>query len=317
MRASEEEMSDAVEEGIVLHTSTTPVRVVGRDGKVVGLETVATRSAYDERGRRSLVPIPGSESVLNCASVIMAIGQQSDLTFLRPEDDIQTTMQGTIVADSETLSTTAPGVFAGGDAVFGPRTVIEAVADGHRAARAIDNYCSKGKVGITRKGWLIEVPWGYLSTTAGREKPRVNPPKISLDRRTGVSEVEMVYDEASAQEQAHRCLKCHIQTVFNSDLCILCGGCVDICPFNCLKLVPVEAVEGEENLREAMRARYETEPPLSLESGQARRRSQGTAMIKDETVCVRCGLCARRCPTRAITMEAFFFEEQLVNEGGK
>ena len=201
MRASEEELNGAVEEGIILHTGMTPERVIGREGKVVGLEIVATRSVYDEKGRRSLVPVPGSGSVLDCTSVIMAIGQQSDLAFLRPGDQINTTRQSTIVADPETLATTAPGIFAGGDVVFGPRTIIEAVADGHRAARAIDNYLSKGKVGITRRGWLIEVPRSYLPQTAERAKPRINPPKISLDRRTGVSEVEMVYDEESARNR--------------------------------------------------------------------------------------------------------------------
>ena len=174
MRASEEELLGAEAEGIILHTSMTPKRFVGRDGKVVGLEIVATRSVYDEKGRRSLIPIAGSESVLDCTSVIMAIGQQSDLSFLRPEDKIETTKQDTIVADSETLTTTAPGVFAGGDVVFGPRTIIEAVADGHRAARAMDNYLSKGKTGIIRKGWLTEVPRSYLPQTRERGNPRVH-----------------------------------------------------------------------------------------------------------------------------------------------
>ncbi|OHE17065.1 MAG: hypothetical protein A2X96_08995 [Syntrophobacterales bacterium GWC2_56_13] len=315
MRASEEELIGAEEEGIIVHTSMTPKRVVGRDGKVVGLEIVATRSVYDEKGRRSLIPIAGSESVLDCTSVIMAIGQQSDLSFLRPEDKVETTKQDTIFADSETLATTAPGVFAGGDVVFGPRTIIEAVADGHRAARAMDNYLRKGKTGIIRKGWLTEVPRSYLPQTGERGKPRVHPPNISLDRRTGISEVEMVYDEETARDQAHRCLKCHIQTVFDSDLCILCGGCVDICPSNCLKIVPVEEIEGNEDLRQVALSRYGTESSASLQSGQRGYRSQGSAIIKDETKCVRCGLCSRRCPTNAITMEAFFFEEQLVNEG--
>ena len=314
MRASEEEVTGALEEGIVLHTNMTPLRIVGQNGRVVGLETVVTQSVYDEKGSRALVPIAGSESVIECESVIMAIGQQSDLTFLRPEDNIETTKQSTIVADSQTLATTAPGIFAGGDVVFGPRTIIEAVADGHRAARAMDNYLTKGKNRTTRKAWLVEVPRSFLPQTEERETRRINPPNISLDRRTGISEVEMVYDAESAREQAHRCLKCHIQTVFDSDLCILCGGCVDICPSKCLKLVPVEEIEGDDNLREVVLIRCGTETEASQQSGQKRRVSRGTAMIKDETKCVRCGLCSRRCPTNAITMEAFYFEERLVNK---
>lgn len=312
MRASEEELAGALEEGIALHTNLTPQRVVGSQGKVIGLETTATRSVYDAKGRRSLVPIPGSESVHECSSVIMAVGQQSDLSFIRPEDKIETTRQNTIVADSETLATTAPGVFAGGDVVFGPRTIIEAVADGHRAAKAIDNYLQKGKTRVMRRGWLVEVPLSYLPQTRYIESPRIGPPKISLDRRTGVSEVEMIFDRESAYVQAHRCLKCHIQTVFDSDKCILCGGCVDICPRNCLKLAPVEKVEGNEDLRAIVRGRYGTEPKTF--SDPSYYPSQGTAMIKDETQCIRCGLCYRRCPTGAITMEAFWFEEKLVYE---
>ncbi|MCG6535622.1 MAG: FAD-dependent oxidoreductase, partial [Syntrophales bacterium LBB04] len=312
MRASEEELKGAEEEGIILHTSMTPNRVIGRDGKVAGLEIVSTKSVYDEKGRRSLVSVAGSEQVLDCTSVIMAVGQQSDLSFIRPEDKIETTKQGTILADSETLATTAPGVFAGGGVVFGPRTIIEAVADGHRAARAMDNFLRKGKTGTIRRGWLTEVPRSYLPQTQEREKPRVHPPLISLDRRTGISEVEMVYDEETARDQAHRCLKCHIQTVFDSDLCILCGGCVDICPSNCLRIVPVEAIEGNEDLHKITLSRYGTDPGAAPQSGWP---SQGSAMIKDETKCVRCGLCSRRCPTKAITMEAFYFEEQLVNKG--
>ncbi|MBI4332472.1 MAG: FAD-dependent oxidoreductase [Chloroflexi bacterium] len=314
MRASEEELTGALEEGIALHTALTPKRIVGGNGKVAGLEVVATKSVYDEKGRRSLVPVPGSETVLECSSIIMAVGQQSDLSFVRPEDGIETTRQNTIRADTETLATTAPGVFAGGDVVFGPRTIIEAVADGHKAARAMHNYLSKGRAGMVRKGWLMEVPLSYLPRTQYIEAPRTNPAKISLDRRTGISEVETVFDSRSAYEQAHRCLKCHIQTVFDSDRCILCGGCVDICPRDCLKLVPVEELEGSDDMQAVVRGRYGTELKAFREARNKGLPSRATAMIKDETKCIRCGLCYRRCPTSAITMEAFWFEEKLVEE---
>jgi len=124
--------------------------------------------------------------------------------------------------------------------------------------------------------------------------------------------VELVFDEVSAQEQAERCLKCHIQTVFDSELCILCGGCVDICPNDCLKLVPVEKMEGTGELADLVRARYGEDILVSPRTSAEETQSLGTAMIKDETQCIRCGLCAGRCPTGAITMEAFLFEEQLV-----
>ncbi|MBI4295710.1 MAG: FAD-dependent oxidoreductase [Chloroflexi bacterium] len=306
MRASQEELEGALEEGITLHTSLSPVRIIGTDGKVAALEVVTNQSVYDAQGRRSLVPVPGSERLIECSSVIMAIGQESDLSFIKPEDGITVTRQNTIVAKDATLATSAPGIFAGGDVVFGPRTVIEAVADGHKAARAIDNYLKSGQRQVIRTGWMKPVPREILSRPEQHERPRANPAKIPLDRRTGVSEVEMVFDEEAAKKQAERCLKCHIQTVFNSDLCILCGGCVDVCPENCLKLVPAESLVGPEALKELTKARYgETKETGGVPS-------LGTAMIKDETRCIRCGLCARRCPTGAITMEAFSFQEQLV-----
>ncbi|MEE9583775.1 MAG: FAD-dependent oxidoreductase, partial [Dehalococcoidales bacterium] len=130
MRASQEELEGALEEGTVLHTGRIPGRIIGSRGRVTGLETLATRSLYDEKGRRTLEPIPGSESTIECSSVVLAIGQESDFSFIRPDDGITISKQGTIIADSETLATTAPGIFAGGDVVYGPRTIIEAVADG-------------------------------------------------------------------------------------------------------------------------------------------------------------------------------------------
>ncbi|MDO8567604.1 MAG: FAD-dependent oxidoreductase, partial [Dehalococcoidales bacterium] len=308
MRASQEELEGALEEGITIHTGLMPKRIMGSGDKVTGLEVLSTRSIYDERGRRNLVPVEGSESLIECSSVILAIGQESDLSFIGPEDGIAVSKQRTIIANDETLATTASGVFAGGDVVFGPRTVIEAVADGHKAARAIDNYLKAGRRKLVRRGWMTKVSFDELPSPDYYQKPRINPPKITLDRRTGVSEVEMVFDEPSAREQSQRCLRCHIQTVFNSSLCIVCGGCIDVCPRNCLKLVPVEKVTGNDAVNDLISARCGTP------SGESQ--STGTAMIKDETRCIRCGLCARRCPVGAITMEAFSFEEQLVYEGG-
>jgi NADPH-dependent glutamate synthase beta subunit-like oxidoreductase len=315
MRASQEELEGALEEGTTLHTSLIPSRIIGSGGKVTSLETLAAHSRYDETGQRTLEPIPGSEFTIECNSVILAIGQESDLSFIRPEDEIAISKQGTIIADSDTLATSAPGVFAGGDVVYGPRTIIEAVADGHKAARAIDNYLKGGQVKVVRRGWMVEVPRHYLPNPDHQHTPQVNPPKISLDRRTGVSEVEMVFDEASAYEQSQRCLRCHVQTVFNGELCILCGGCVDICPNNCLKMVPLEKIAGTSELTALIKVKYGEDGIAQPQEGGNETRKPGTAIIKDETKCIRCGLCQRRCPTGAITMEAFWFEEQLVQAG--
>ncbi len=304
MRASQsqEELDGALEEGIILHTDAIPKRIVGSNGKVTGFETLASRSQYNEKGQTTPVPVAGSESIIECSSVILAIGQESDLSFIHPKDSIAFSNQGAIIADTDTLATTAPGIFAGGDAV----------ADGHRVARAINSYLRGVKVQTARRGWIVPVPPDYLPNPDNLNTHRVNPPRIPLDRRSGVSEVEGVFDKAAAREQAQRCLKCHIQTVFNGDLCILCGGCVDVCPQNCYKMVKLDKIEGDERLEAVIEARYGI--PLDAFHEDSRVLGQGTAMLKNDTRCVRCGLCAQRCPTGAITMEAFSFEEELVYE---
>lgn len=315
MRAALEEINDAVHEGIVLHTSRTPTRVLGENGRVIGLEAVSLDSVYDPQGRRTLVPIPGSEQVHPADSILVAIGQGSDLDFISEKDGIQTTRQGTIVVDPETMATTAAGIYAGGDVAFGPRIIIEAVRDGHKAALAMDQYLQEGRVSKVRQARLEPVSPDYLLAEGCLDLPHRRSPVIPLDRRTGVSEVEVGFTEEMALEQARRCLKCHIQTVFSGDKCILCGGCVDICPQNCLKLVNLETLNGSEDLEAVIKARF----GVSLEAFQAAGLSlefwsKGVAMLKDETRCVRCGLCAKRCPTDAITMEAFYFKEELVVE---
>ena len=312
MRAPDEEIEDAVEEGVLLHTGRAPRRILGEGGKVTGMETIRMQSVIDEEGRRVRTFIPGSEEIFECDTVIMAVGQGSDLSFIRKDDDIKVTKEDTITVDPETLATTAPGVFAGGDVAFGPRIIIEAVKDGHQAARAIDRYLQKGRASIHHRASLKEVAPRELPADGWLDISRQRPPLLPLERRTGISEVELAYGEDMAVEQASRCLKCHIQTVFNGDKCILCGGCVDVCPWNCFKMVRLDKLEGDQRLEDIVQARYGI--PLEAFQKDSSALNHGTAMIKDETRCTRCGLCAKRCPTEAITMEAFRFEEELVYE---
>ncbi len=312
MPALPEEVEDALAEGVIFHTRRGPSRILGDGKRVTDLETVAVASIFDRHGRFNPTFIPNTEFVLEGDTVILSIGQTSDLSFITKADGIEVTGRGTIAIEPDTLATTAPGIFAGGDVVFGPRIIIEAVRDGHTAARSIDQYLQGRQSRILRRGWMKEVSREELPPSGYLEIPRRRPPTLSLDRRVGIAEVEHDYDEEIAVEQANRCLRCHIQTVFNGELCILCGGCVDVCPQHCYKMVRLDKIEGDQRLRDLILARYGVHLEAFQKGGEVL--NLGTAMLKDETRCVRCGLCAERCPTGAITMEAFRFEEELVYE---
>ena len=311
MPADDVEVEEAAEEGIQIYTRRGPRRILGQDGKVVGLETIGVSSVFDSEGRFNPSYIPDTESVLEADTVVMAIGQTADLSFIREEDGIEITQRATIVIDPDTLATTAPGIFAGGDVAFGPRVLIQTVADGRKAARAIDDFLRGKQSRLTWSGEMTVIE--PYSMPAGYEKLKLERkvPVLPVERRIGIAEVELGYDEDGAIAQAKRCFQCSVNTIFNGDKCILCGGCVDVCPERCLKMVSLDRIAGDESLARLLEVRY----GVSLADFEGKYASAptlelGTAMIKDDTHCIRCGLCAKRCPTDAITMEAFSFEEQ-------
>ena len=313
MPAALEEIEEAETEGIIIHAGFGPNQVIGKDGQVTGLETVRTSRVFDEQGRFNPQFESGSESVIDCDTVILAIGQAPNLDFLGPNSKIEITPRGLVGVDRSNLMTSVPGIFAGGDCVFGPRLIIDSVADGKRAAVGIDEFLRKEKHADPLLE--IEVLDRHQMITNYMEIARHSVPMVPLERRTGVTEVEIGFDERTAVEEAQRCLRCWINTVFedtevDGNECVLCGGCVDVCPEQCLELVPLAEIEFPEPVLahlEQNQSQYEVE--LRGVTAQELREKQvtGAVMVKDETRCIRCGLCALRCPVNEITMEAFHF----------
>jgi NADPH-dependent glutamate synthase beta subunit-like oxidoreductase/ferredoxin len=309
MPAALEEIEEAEVEGILMRDGRGPKRVLGRDGRVTGLETIRTLSVFDSTGRFNPTFEENSESVIECDTVILAIGQAPRLDFLTAGDGVEISGRGLIVADRNTLMPTAPGVFAGGYCVFGPRLIIDSVGDGKRIALGVDLYLTGRK--RPEPEIEVEVFDHHHMASDHVNLNRQAVPMLPLDRRTGVTEVEIGFDEASAMREARRCLRCWINTVFEGNepdgsQCVLCGGCVDVCPENCIELVPLEAIEFTPEVLAEIQTnstsfRVELDDVAAEELGTI----TGSAMLKDETRCIRCGLCAERCPVSLITMEAY------------
>jgi thioredoxin reductase/ferredoxin len=303
MLADPYEIAEAEEEGILIHNHLAPKRILGANGRAKGLETLDVERAFDERGRFNPQLIPGTEKVWECDSVIISIGMTGELDWVKEHDRLETTRRSTLKVDTETLATTAEGVYAGGDIAFGPRLIINAVADGQRAARSIHVYLQHLQPRVARKGFFSPIPkQKYPEVGPLRDYlrwPRRQSPTLPVERRIGVSRVEIGYDETDARRQGGRCLICTLNPVFDGNLCILCNGCVDVCPMDCLKLVPISSLSGEERVA----AVIETYTSAWEES---------SAMLLDPTRCIRCGLCAARCPTEAVKMEEFRFTEEVL-----
>jgi NADPH-dependent glutamate synthase beta subunit-like oxidoreductase len=301
MPAWKGEVEEAEHEGIAVDNSWGPKEIVGENGVVTGLKVRRCVSVFDENGRFNPA-FSDEEKIIPCESMILAIGQQADLSYIGSGDGIQISPRG-ILKINEDLSTTAPGVFAGGDVAFGPRVLVEAVANGHRAARSIHVYLSGRNSATVRRRFRIlpnwKMPEGYLTT------PRQKMPVLPSNRRIGIAEVELGFHEEQGRAEGLRCLNCQVNTIFDGSKCILCAGCVDVCPEHCLRLVDLAQVSGDERYDALIQKRY-GKPAAELMAGQA------GAIIKNEEKCIRCGLCADRCPTGAITMEALERQEREV-----
>ena len=295
----QEEYHEAQKEGISFHPSRSARRFIGENGRLKKVELRGVSSVFDENGRFNPTYDDTVSETFEADSVVLAIGQHADLSFIKPEDNIEVTPNGSIKIDPETLATTAPGIFSGGDVAFGPRILIDAVANGKQAALSIDDHLRGGDRSTHFSLRVEKIPtFAYRMPEDYEKCEREAPPTTALNRRTGISEVESGYDEAEAIAQAERCLSCHVQTIYDPQKCVLCNRCVDICPEFCLKLVPLETLDlPADTMQQA------------IDAGGFQAGTTLSAMIKDDDKCIRCGLCALRCPTDAMTMEVFYYEE--------
>lgn len=307
--ASRFELEEALEEGIEISPRWGPNRVLGENGSVTGLEMIEVASVFDANGRFNPQFKPNSERQIPCDTVILAIGQRANLDVLGGADDIQISPRGLVAINPQTGQTSAPDVFAGGDVASGPRLIISAVRDGHIAALGIEQYLQGRAIKVSTQGGWTNLP-GHNMFANWTKKARGKPATLPVDRRTGISVIDLGYSLEQAVDEGSRCLECSVQTIFDGSKCILCNGCVDVCPWDCLKIVRLDQMTGNERLRKVV------EGHTSAAAGELP--AQGgpimAAMLKDDEACTRCALCAKRCPTGAITMEAFRFQETLSYE---
>jgi formate dehydrogenase (NADP+) beta subunit len=302
-----EEFEEAKKEGVAFLPRRGPKRFLGEPhsgarGPLRQVELRGVVSVFDENGRFS--PRYDDEDVLtlDADACVLAIGQRPDLSFLKPGDGVELMPGGTIKVDAKTLATSAKGVYAGGDVAFGPRNLIEAVANGKLAARSIHEHLAAEQARLEVTLDVEKIPTRDYRMLAGFEVlDRETPPTLDIGRRTGIAEVETSYDPAAAVRQGTRCLVCHVQTIYDPEKCVLCSRCVDVCPEYCLAIVPFESLDLPDAQKSALAERAEANGlPLS-------------AMIKDDDRCIRCGLCAVRCPTDAMTMERFQILERFAS----
>jgi NAD-dependent dihydropyrimidine dehydrogenase PreA subunit len=302
MPADEVEVREGDEEGVIRHNSLGPVRILRDDGgKVTGVEFQRVLRVFDEQKRFSPVFDEGQRTVLPADTVLFSVGQTADLAFLEPEaNGLALKAPGVLQLDPATLAATAPGVFVAGDLAHGTKLMIHAIASGKKAARSVYQYLT-GRAVAAEAVEAHRVLDGYRREKDYEKLRRVPIPVLTPEERLRDprASVECGYAEAAARCEAARCLDCGVNTIFDSNKCVLCGGCVDVCPTRCLKLIGLDEVARTGELDELLREEFGPGADLARHS----------AILKDEELCIRCANCAHRCPTGAITMERFAFTE--------
>ena len=309
MKASPWEKEDAMHEGIPILNYLVPREFTHANGRLTGVLFEKVKAVYDSRGRRSLVATGEPDQHFECDDVLVAVGQENAFPWIERDSGIEFDKRDMPVVDNVTMQSTHPRVFFGGDAAFGPKNIIWAVAHGHDAAISIDKLLNAEDIRqrpaptvnlVSQKMGIHE--WSYDNDIAPdpRYKVPLRDQKIAL--RNIKVEVELGFDAQHAFKEAQRCLNCDVQTVFSGRLCIECDACVDICPMDCITFT---ANGEEQDLRTRLRAPARNLSQDLYVSGPLK---TGRIMAKDEDVCLHCGLCAERCPTGAWDMQKFLLD---------
>jgi NADPH-dependent glutamate synthase beta subunit-like oxidoreductase len=309
MKASPWEKEDAMHEGIPILNYLVPKEFLHENGRLTGMMFEKVAAKFDEKGRRQLLPTGDPDVRIDCDDVLVAIGQENAFPWIERDIGIEFDRWGMPKVDPKTMQSTNPKVFFGGDAAFGPKNIIWAVAHGHDAAVSIDKLCSGEEVadrpppGVTLVSQKMGIhEWSYDNDISPdlRNKVPLRPLEVAL--KDIKAEVELGFDAKLAWDEAQRCLNCDVQTVFTGKLCIECDACVDICPMDCITFT----ANGEEaELRTRLKAPA-ANATQDLYVGNDLK--TGRVMVKDEDVCLHCGLCAERCPTGAWDMQKFLLE---------
>jgi NADPH-dependent glutamate synthase beta subunit-like oxidoreductase/ferredoxin len=312
MKASPWEKEDAMHEDIPILNMLVPKEFTHERGRLTGVlfETVAAK--YDDKGRRTLVPTGEPDVHHACDDVLVAVGQENAFPWIERDIGLEFDRWAMPKVDPRTLQSSIPNVFFGGDAAFGPKNIIWAVAHGHDAAISIDKLLNGEDVNdrpppdvarISQKMGIHE--WSYDNDVSNDIRYRVPLRDKEVALKDVRVEVELGFDQKIGFAEAQRCLNCDIETVFSTGLCIECDACVDICPVDCITFT----ANGEEDeLRQRLMAPAKNRTQDLYVSAELK---TGRIMAKDEDVCLHCGLCAERCPTGAWDMQKFLLDMTL------
>ena len=309
MKASPWEKEDAIHEGIPILNYLVPKDFEHRNGKLVGMHFEKVRAERDANGRRNLVPTGEPDAFFECDDVLIAVGQENYFPWIERDIGLTFDAHGMPVVDELTMQSSLPQVFFGGDAAFGPKNIIWAVAHGHAAAISIDKFLNGEDVRdrpdpmlnlVSQKMGIHE--WTYDNEVSPDERFKVPWEKTEKTLKSIQVEVELGFDLSTAFKEAGRCLNCDVQTVFNKDACIECDACMDICPMDCISFThnDDEADLRQHLIAPALNSSQDLYVSAPLKTGRV--------MVKDEDVCLHCSLCAERCPTGAWDMQKSLFE---------